>query len=181
MPTTLRGQFLLAASTLADDNFYRAVVLMLRHDDEGAMGVIVNRPLEIRVSEAVAGAVPAATGVDQPLFQGGPCPGPMMLLHDEAGVAGDEIVPGVRYTDQRDAIERVMSRGDASRSRYILGYAGWAADQLEGELGEGSWLLTPATAELFGEPDDLWQTLATRATLGRFIRPTDFPSDPNLN
>ena len=179
---SLQGQFLLAASSLDDSNFEQAVVLMVRHDGDGAMGVIVNRPLDVTVADALGETVESAIAIDQPLHQGGPCTGPMMVLHGDATIGGDLVLPGVRLTTARDDIEAVMARGVATPSRYLVGYAGWASDQLEREFAEGSWLVTPATiAETFGATADLWQKLASRATLAKFIRPGDLPRDANLN
>jgi putative transcriptional regulator len=179
---TLRGQFLLASSSLEDENFARAVVLMIRHDDDGALGVIVNRPLAVTVADALGDNVPAAAQVEQPLHQGGPCAGPMLVLHTDAEVDGETVLPGLRFTAARADIEQIMTASDPASSRYIIGYAGWGSEQLEREFAEGSWLVTPATVdETFGESEGLWQKLAGRATLAKFIRPSDVPSDPNLN
>lgn len=182
MKTSLQGQFLLAASSLDDSNFERSVILMIRHDDEGAMGVVINKPLDVTVADALGESVESAATIEQPLHQGGPCTGPMMVLHGDEQIDGELVLPGVRFTTSRDDIEAVMQTLDATQSRYVIGYSGWASAQLEREFAEGSWLVTPATiAETFGTTDDLWQRLASRATLAKFIRPGEIPRDANLN
>lgn len=178
----MRGQLLLAAPSLEDPNFAQSVVLLIAQNDDGLVGVILNSPLDITVADALGDNVESAASVAQPLYRGGPCRGPMMVLHGDEMIDGAPVVPGVRYTDDRESIERVMSNNDAARSRYFIGYAGWGAEQLEREIAEGSWLLTPATAEdTFGDATDMWQRLSVRATLGRFVKPSDIPPNPNLN
>lgn len=183
MERSLRGQFLLAAPSLGDPNFEHAVVLLIGHTDEGVTGVILNAPLDVTVADALGENVESAATIDVALHRGGPCRGPMMVLHDDESIEGDAVLPGVRFTTDRTAIERLMATADAgTRIRYIIGYAGWGVEQLEREFEEGSWLTLPATpADTFGEADGMWERLSTRATLGRFIRPEDIPRDPNLN
>lgn len=179
---TLRGQILLAAPSLDDPNFARSAVLLVAQNEDGLLGVILNSPLEVTVAEALGDDVEGASTVTQPLHRGGPCRGPMMVLHADDSIDGHLVIPGVRYTDDRVAIEQVMSAGDAARSRYFIGYSGWGVEQIEREIAEGSWLTVPATpADAFGEVEEMWERLSVRATLGRFVRPGDIPSDPNLN
>lgn len=178
----MRGQLLLAAPSLDDPNFHQSVVLLIAENDDGLLGVILNSPLEVTVADALGENVESAAEIAQPLYRGGPCRGPMMVLHGDDLIDGQTVVPGVRYTDDREAIERVMSTNDPARSKYFIGYAGWGAEQLEREIAEGSWLLTPATqADAFADAEDLWQRLSVRATLGRFVKPGDIPPNPNLN
>src|SRR5687767_11333969 len=76
-----QGQLLIASSRLRDPNFFKSVVLIVKDSDEGALGVILNRPLEITVADACGEQVPAASEVDEPIHQGGPCEGPLTVLH----------------------------------------------------------------------------------------------------
>ena len=178
----MRGQLLLAAPSLEDPNFAQSVVLLIAQNEDGLLGVILNSPLEVTVADALGDDVESAAAIEQPLYRGGPCRGPMMVLHGDDAIDGHVVLPGVRYTDDRAAIEQVMSANDARRSRYFIGYAGWGAEQIEREIAEGSWLLTPATpADAFDDAADQWQRLSVRATLGRFVKPSDIPPDPNLN
>jgi putative transcriptional regulator len=185
---TRKGQLLIASRRLLDPNFARSVVLIVHHDEDGAMGLVLNRPLEVSVAEACGESVEAAAGVERPVHQGGPCPGPLMVLfgpddHDpEAFDAnGDEVVPGVRFTAEREPIEQLM-RGHIGAIKYFANYSGWGAEQLEAEIAEGSWLMTPGTAaDVFAADQGQWSRLATRLTLGSWIDPRHIPDDPSVN
>ena len=182
MPS-LRGHFLLAAPSLQDPQFLHTVVFMVKHDVEGAIGVIINRPLEVTVAQALGDDVETAKAVESLLHQGGPCKGPMMVLHGtRAADASDEVIPGVMITHQRDAIEAIMTR-EQDTIRYIIGYAGWATDQLEREMAEGSWVVLPASAsDVFADTTtELWGRLMGKASLMRFLPPEQIPDDPGLN
>jgi putative transcriptional regulator len=153
------GSFLVARTSLHDPNFARSVVLLLAHGPEGAFGVVVNRPA-------------ATEGLPWPLFAGGPCPSPgLVMLHghpewveppaDEDG-PGREVAPGI-FSGDAACLERAsQSEADTRRVRVFHGYAGWGAGQLEGELAAGAWALVPASADrLFDIPhEELWERLA---------------------
>ena len=170
--TTLRGKFLLAGGNLIEPNFARTVILIVRHDADGALGLVVNRPLGVTLDEACGEGVEAARGVAVPLFHGGPCSGPVMAVHGVAELAraeaGDEdeedaepwsepIGPGVWFTTRTEALVELMGRVRESLSaeeaeetaarlgvKFAAGYAGWGAGQLERELVEGSWQVCDA-------------------------------------
>lgn len=182
MPS-VKGQFLIATAELLDPNFEQAVVLILKHDTDGAFGLIVNAPLTLSVSDALGTSVEAAQDVDVPLHRGGPCQAELLLvLH--GGAVGHEVLPGVRIIQQREDIERVMSEHESigNRVRYLLGSAQWAPDQLESELAEGSWLTVPATSEdVFADAPEQWERLTTKAGLTKFIPPDQIPDEPGLN
>ena len=177
---SLRGHFLLASPSLRDPNFLRSVILIIRHDEEGAIGLTINMPLEATVSDALGDEV--AADVQEPLRRGGPCEGPMMVIHDIGQLeSGDEVLPGIYYTHARSDIELVMA-SEAPQALYVIGYAGWQPDQLERELAEGSWVVLPATStEVFSGTSDLWQRLSTRAGLLKFLPPEKIPEDPDRN
>lgn len=184
---SLRGQFLIASSDLLDPNFERSVVLLLKHDLSGAIGVIVNAPLSVTIDEALGDNVEQAKGIDAPLHRGGPCQGPMIALHDAAREEAVEILPGVNVSEivSKDDIAQLLSDAAARQTavRYIVGCAGWAPDQLESELAEGSWLTTQATShDVFADPpEQLWDRMTTKAGLTKFIAPDAIPEDPDLN
>ena len=158
----LAGSFLIARGALQDPNFVQTVVLLLRHGEEGAFGLVVNRPAE-------------AENLPFPVFQGGPCPAPgVILLHghpdwakpDESDDPPAEVAPGIFIGDE-DCVRRVLQGEEESgRSRIFSGYSGWGPDQLERELTAGAWIVVPATAELlFDTPvEDLWDRLSPPTT-----------------
>lgn len=156
---------------------------MVKHDDDGAIGVVINHPIvpEITVADALGDHFESAADVRAPLHKGGPCEGPMMIVTSKPGSKSEEILPGIFFTAASEDIEAVMSEGHEP-CRYIIGYAGWASDQLEGELSEGSWEIIPATRDdLFGQTHNLWQRLMSKATLLKHVRPEDIPENPEMN
>ena len=176
-----RGKLLIAAPWLPDPNFAHSIVLIVRHDDEAVVGLVLNRPLELTVTEACQGQVEAAEGLAEVVYQGGPCPGPLMVLHgsDDGSDEGAEVSEGIWFTAQREEIEGVMRRG-AKPVKYFANYSGWDAGQLERELSEGSWVLADATAEeVFATDEQQWEKLRMRVTLG--IDPKRMPPNPNVN
>ena len=181
MEDSLRGKLLIASPALVDPNFARTVVLITEHNDEGAMGVVLNRPSETAV-EDVASELSELV-VDEPVFIGGPVqPQALVVLAEfndpEAAawiVAAD--VGFVSAETEYDDLARAIRRG-----RVYAGYSGWGAGQLEGELAEDAWIVElPMPAELF--PDDpltLWQDVLARKG-GQFALIARMPDDPSLN
>jgi putative transcriptional regulator len=161
---SLAGSFLIAQSSLTDSNFNRTVVLILAHNEEGAFGLVVNRPIH-KAKKA---------GMPFPVFEGGPCSAPgLFMLHGHADwVEGlpepdpdgpqREVAPGI-FLGDATVLKRASQAGpgETVRFRAFQGYSGWGPNQLENELESGAWLVTPADSEvLFGTPiDSLWQLL----------------------
>lgn len=177
-----KGQLLIASGRLLDPNFARSVVLIIQHDEDGVLGVILNRPLELSVAEACGPMVEAAGEVEVAINQGGPCPGPLMVLHGDDDAGGERVADGIWFTAERDPIEQIM-RGGAEPAKYFANYAGWGLDQLEREIKDGSWIITPASAaDVFdADPDTQWNKLTARLTAGGYIRPEHIPDDPSMN
>jgi putative transcriptional regulator len=181
MEGSLRGKLLIASPALVDPNFARAVVLITEHNDEGAMGVVLNRPSETAV-EDVASELSELV-VDEPVFIGGPVqPQALVVLAEfndpEAAawiVAADVgfVSAETEYGDLAQAIRR---------GRVYAGYSGWGAGQLEGELAEDAWIVEPPMpAELFcDDPLALWQDVLARKG-GQFALIARMPDDPSLN
>lgn len=170
---------------MRDPNFYRSVVLLVKHDDKGAFGVIVNKPLEITIQAAWKQLSQQPCHTDGPLYHGGPCDGPLMALHTDKALSELQIVPGVEFSAARDAIERLLGADSAAPVRLIVGYAGWAAGQLESELAQGAWLVASATREgVFAEPETAWLGLVRhvgKRNIARFLDPQRIPDDPSVN
>jgi putative transcriptional regulator len=181
----LSGQLLLATPSLLDPNFHRAVILLLDHGDHGAMGVMLNRPLEVRVDAVLPTWQPYVT---EPavLFQGGP-----VGLDSALGLVampGDLPEPaGIRRLDGSLALvdldtEPATVVPHLSGIRVFAGYAGWGADQLEGEIREGSWYVVPSEPRDAFSPDPtlLWRQVLRRQP-GDLSYVASFPEDPSLN
>ncbi len=178
---SLKGKFIIASPRLMDPNFVQSVVLLIQHDENGAMGVIINRPMEVSVRQACEPLEAVECLVEAPLHVGGPCEGPLMALHALEDSAEGEIIPGVYYAVQRHHLESLLERAPIP-AKYVANYAGWGPGQLEAEIAEGSWLVHDAGPEqIFEEDLQLWSKLITHATLGQWIRPELIPDDPSLN
>ena len=180
---SLRGKLLLAGPVLKDPNFDRTVVLITEHTEEGAMGLVLNRPSEAALDEAVPDLAWVADG-DDPVFVGGP-------------VAPTGVIVLAEWTDPAQAVVLVEDDlgfvpGDAedtdalaaaiSRARVYAGHAGWGPGQLEAELDEEAWIVeAPLREELFSaEPETLWSAVLRR--MGReFALLSTMPPDPSLN
>jgi putative transcriptional regulator len=183
MAESLRGKLLLASPTLLDPNFVRTVVLIAEHTDEGAMGLVLNRPAASSVSEAVPDLAWLADEED-PVYVGGPVAEtavivlaeferPEMagaLIDDELGFIGTD-------ADDPDALE-----GAVRRARVFAGHAGWGPGQLEGELEEEAWIVEPPQREeIFSEdPAGLWAAVLRRKGR-RYALLATMPLDPSLN
>jgi len=179
--TELTGHLLISNASLFDPNFRRTVVLIGHHDDEGAVGVVLNRPLDVTVDEAVP---PLAELVDddEALFEGGPVqPDGAVVLAEFADLALAGVVAFGSVGFLPDEVDEA-DRGAIVRARIFAGYSGWGPGQLEAELAEDAWLLTPATtADVFtAEPERLWEGVIAR--LGpAYAMLRSMPSDPSLN
>ena len=181
---SLQGQLLIASSKLLDPNFVHSVILLVQHNDEGALGLILNRPLETTIKQVCdQPPLELPCSLESPLFQGGPCDGPLMVLHNHAVGGQIEVVPEIHFTTDRSQIELLLI-SEGADVKCFVGYAGWSAGQLEAEMETGSWLtLTADKEQIFsdGEDDEQWSRLMARLTLGRWIDPSQIPDDPNVN
>lgn len=177
----LSGKLLIAMPSLEDPNFARAVVAIADHDDEGAIGLVLNRPTDALVTDTV----PELSGLpecDRTLYIGGPVKPDAAILLAEIQPEGEAlpVVDGigiVRGDLDRDEIDRLAGRG-----RVYAGHAGWGPGQLESEIDREDWIIAPARgADLLSEePEGLWS--ATLARLGgRFRLVATMPLDPSLN
>ena len=177
-----RGHLLIAGPALLDPNFWRTIVLVVEHSEEGALGLVLNRPSETTVGEAV----PALEELVEPtedLFIGGPVqpssvivlaqfedPGDAALLaFDDVGVLGTGTARGEPVAGVRNA-------------RAFVGHAGWGPGQLDGELERGDWILEPAKLRdaFTADPRGLWAQVLTRKG-GSYALIARMPPDPSMN
>jgi putative transcriptional regulator len=178
---SLRGHILIAGPSLVDPNFRRSVVLVGEHSDEGAMGVILNRPSEASIGQAVPELTALATGSDI-VHVGGPVqPSAIVVLAEfvEPERAGSLVLESVGFLPSEVDPDEL---GELRRTRVFAGYAGWGPGQLEEELAEGSWIVEPALPEdvFTPDPDELWSE-ALRRKGGPFGVLALMPPDPSLN
>jgi putative transcriptional regulator len=181
---SLRGKLLVAAPALKDPNFDRTVVFIAEHSEDGAMGLVLNRPSEAPVAEAIPDLDWVADRGDEIVFVGGPVAtnGVIVLAEwddpSKAVVLVDDdlgFVPG----DAEDTGELAAAM---RRARVYAGHAGWGPGQLEDELADDAWIVeSPLRDELFSDdPEGLWAAVLRRK--GReFALLSTMPPDPSLN
>lgn len=148
----LKGKLLLATPALTDPHFRDGVVLMCHHDDEGSMGLLINRPQHITVGAVLddlkLGHGPA---LDRPTFEGGPVdPYRGFVLHDAHHVYEStlQVTSEVHLTTSRDILEELAAGRGPDLFMLVLGYAGWAAGQLAEEINRNDWLIAPSSADI---------------------------------
>ena len=180
---SVRGQLLIAGPALLDPNFFRTVVLIVEHSEEGALGVVLNRPSETTVIDAVS-QLEELVEPDDPVFIGGPVqPSSVIVVcqfedpGDAALVAFDDV--GVLAADSSPA-EAEAPR--VRRARAFVGHAGWGPGQLDGELERGDWIVETARHEdaFAEEPAELWGAVLTRKG-GSYALVARMPPDPSVN
>ena len=180
---SLRGQLLIASPKIVDPNFRRVVVYMAEHTDEGAMGLVLNRPAETTVAEAVPDLAWLAPD-EANVFVGGPVAETAVIVLAEfvrPELAG-ALVEGDLGFIGADADEPDQLDGAVRRARVFAGHAGWGPGQLEEELAEDAWIVEPPRREeVFTDaPDDLWATVLRRKGR-RYALLSTMPPDPSLN
>ena len=181
---SLQGHLLVASPHLPDSNFFRSVVLMIHHDDEGAFGVILNRPTSSTISDIWDMVSAKPCGSADPIYRGGPVDGPLLILHQVLGCSETEILRGLHLATQRDYLCSIVTE-DKRPYRIFSGYAGWGGGQLESELDAGGWLTTPATCDdVFDCAEELWKKVSQRIgliILAPSLRTRHLPDDPSVN
>ena len=178
-PTSLAPAFLLSMPQLTDPNFNRTVVLLCKHSEDGAFGLIVNRPLVTsgRVivnvdspDELMAEPPTEFVREDLQVWIGGPVEPERSWILVGGGPAELEDVPGVRVADRLslstspDLLQRLLAPTPPPRARLIVGYSGWGPGQLEAELEESAWLLSDVDGELIFStpPERMWEAAIRR-------------------
>ena len=148
--TDLAPGFLIAVPQLGDPNFHRALILMLEHTGEGALGIVVNRTAPIHLDEvARLQKMPVRGGMSStPVFTGGPVqPERGFVLHSSADLDDSvEVRDGLYLSTSIDSLKELML-GELDQFRLCLGYAGWGPGQLEKEMQEGAWIAAPFAAK----------------------------------
>jgi len=154
----LAGSLLLAHPAMRDPNFRRSVVLLSAHGDDGAMGVVLNRPLGKRLGDLNPqfAASPLAA---VPLYSGGPVQTKQLIL---AAWQPDPLATGYRLYFGIDVDKaEVLKAEEGVRLRAFLGYSGWEKGQLENELRQNTWVITPVSPDLLDhqEGQGLWRSI----------------------
>ena len=184
MGESWKGRFLVATPSLRDPNFFRTVILLVEHGDKGAMGMVLNRPLDKTIGEVWKQVSEKPCDNSSHLFDGGPCPSPLIVLHTHETQADMRVLPGLFLTMSGEAIETLVE-SDAAPIKFLVGSAGWSGGQLENEVQEGAWILTTASPEqVFHTYEDQWLDLTratARAAAAPNLNPKFIPPDPSVN
>lgn len=163
---SLKSPYLLLASpTLEDPNFHHAVVLMGHHDEEGAVGWIVNRVLDGGVSALLPDELAETMSPETPVRVGGPVWTPGLLVVHRSAVAGvesTELAPGLLVCGQAEILPKLFGEAPPPGrpvGMLVFGYSGWGPGQLEREMEDGAWLVLPYDEEIAfpAEPGTLWE------------------------
>ena len=168
----LTNQFLIAMPTMLDPNFSQSVTYVCAHNSDGAMGIVINRPLELMLSEVFSQmdiAVGESELSDQRIYQGGPVHKDRgFIIHNRSRSWESTIVvtDDLAVSTSRDILE-AMSQGNGPKDTLVaLGYAGWGAGQLEQEMSQNAWLSGPASAEIIFETPDSERWASAAAAMG---------------
>jgi putative transcriptional regulator len=183
---SLKGHLLLASQSLQDENFAKSVVLLFDHSEDGAAGIILNRPSPVMVAHICQKVFQFPSSWEKPLNIGGPVPGPLAAAHTIKDLADMEVIPGLYGALQPDHIQHLI-RKQQEPTLFVLNYAGWGAGQLERELEEDSWLIMPARVEhvFWTEERPLWDCCIEEQQsvemLQRNLGILHPPRDPSMN
>lgn len=183
--TSSAGKLLIAIPELPDSNFYRTVVFVIEHSDEGAMGVILNRPTNVKLSELWEKLhFDSDVTSGDAVHLGGPVEGPVLALHDQLRISDVEVIEQVFMTMNGERLNELVME-NKGRMKVFSGYSGWGPGQLEMEIESGGWLLTDAKpADIFDSSESMWKRVCEQ-----FGQEIMFPSgihhdkqiDPGLN
>jgi putative transcriptional regulator len=179
---SLAGQLLLASPSLVDPNFARTVVLVGLHSEDGAMGVVLNRPSAVTVGEAVP-QLEDTLGALEPVYVGGPVQSSSIVVLAEfldPSPAGLLVLGRIGFPAPEAGIEELAEA--TARRRVFAGHAGWGRGQLDAEIAEEDWIVHPAQPQdVFSEaPQELWSTILTRKG-GHYALIARMPEDPSVN
>ncbi len=179
---SLARHLLIASPSLLDPNFHRTVVLIAHHDEQGAMGVVLNRPTTTTIGEALPD-VEEIVGPEEAVFAGGPVATEGVMILAELS---DPSLAALRVDDDLGFIAVEADDGAIAaatrRARVFAGHAGWGPGQLEAELEEEAWFVEPARHEdaFTTAPEELWSTVLRRKG-GSYALVARTPLDPSMN
>lgn len=178
-----KGKILISEPFLPDTFFNRSIVYLTDHDSKGSVGFILNKKLDIKISDAVTGF----EGWDENLNMGGPvAPDTLHYLHNLGPVVPKSVLVagGLYWGGDIDVIRNMISLGTVKpeQIRFFLGYSGWSAGQLERELKENSWVIAKVRSEVImnSRGIDSWKRLL-RTFKNKYRIWADFPESPEMN
>lgn len=169
---SLSNHFLIAMPSLQDPNFHHTTTYICEHDEEGALGIVINRPLNMKLGEILQ-HMNIKTSSDkvfsQPVYMGGPVQSDRgFVLHEPAGdwEATLRVTDSIGVTSSSDILAAIAAGQGPDRALVTLGYAGWGAGQLEQEIAANAWLSGPASADIVFDTPCEQRWLAAAALIG---------------
>jgi len=166
---SLAPALLLSMPQLVDPNFHKTVVLLCKHNEDGAFGLVINRPLLTSGRVVVKIEPPLSTERELQVWLGGPVEPQRswMLVGGEPGAdeaAGTRITDNLYLSTSPDLLRRLLESDPPPLTRLIVGYAGWGPGQLEAELQESAWLLSDVDSDLVfnTQPELMWEASIRR-------------------
>jgi putative transcriptional regulator len=178
---SLRGALLVAGPTLLDPNFERTVILVCEHNDDGALGLVLNRRTAVEVSIAVP-ELEVVVEPDEHLWAGGPVQPESIVLLAEFDEPGEALMVTDDVGLVLEGAEMEALGETTRRTRAYMGYSGWGPGQLESELEGDDWIVASAEPEdaFTEDPEGLWRRVLERKG-GQYALLATMPADPTLN
>lgn len=178
-----RGNLLISYPYLEDDYFYRSVICMIEHNNEGSFGLIINKKMPHKIGEVL----PILAHLDNPIYMGGPVDTQSIFFFHpykdlkDALYVSDGLYMNGDSTELKDMLELDFAK--PQELRFYLGYAGWSAGQLEIEIKEKSWLIGASNSVLVFDdsPNDMVWRKSVEMLGGEFKDLAHFPIDPQMN
>lgn len=181
---SLKGQLLLDSGQLTGSFFHRTVVLICQHDHEGAFGLVLNRPTDNTVADALVAELPDALK-EQKIYVGGPVqPTALSYLHSDSFIPEGTVIPNLELGHSLEALTELgQSFSVTKQVRLYAGYAGWAGGQLEDELKRNAWVTHPATLDLVfhANSGELWRAVLREKEGWKYRLLAEMPDDPSTN
>ncbi|MBL89133.1 MAG: hypothetical protein CL517_02515 [Actinobacteria bacterium] len=179
---SFRGKLLLATPELMDSNFHRSVVLVIEHNNDGAIGVVLNRQTEITSTEVLPKWVFSSSS-DSLLFWGGPVQQESLLalglLNQDSAALQNNLLNRITVIDLN---QEIIDSELFTSARLYSGYSGWSPGQLNAEISSGGWIVAEANDNdpFVDQPTDLWSEVLERQE-GFISRLAQYPDDPRMN
>ena len=163
----LAPAMLLSMPQLADPNFHRTVILLCEHSDDGAWGLVLNRPTGRTAASVVEFTPPLSGDSGLEIWEGGPVEpqrGALLLPEEPLGEDAYEVSPGIFVSSSAELLRKLIEGPSVEKARLLMGYAGWGAHQLDHELTESSWLISDVAREIVFDttPAEMWEAAIRR-------------------
>ena len=178
-----KGKLLISEPFLHDPYFKRSVVLLTEHNEDGTVGFILNKPVDVKLNDAID----EFPNFDTQLFLGGPVKrDSLYYIHTLGDIISDsiEILDGIYWGGNFETLKIMIERKEikSSELRFFIGYSGWEFDQLNNELKKDSWIVAPAKSDHIMDigPKDLWSNIL-RGLGNNYAMLANFPEHPSLN